>query len=284
MRLSCIVPIYGLSRGENARFFDELVRSISLAAAPLGDQFELVVVNDDKERVAKKDIIDICSKHGLSKRTIYTENISNKGQAYSRNTGAKIAKGDYMHFIDQDDSVSENFYEPLFDSSTIKKDIIISTPFFNKGGEIIKAYTKLLLNSYKRSNKLKDLWFLLLSNIVYSPGQILVSRNAYEKSRGFPVLKYRGADDFAFFYRLVFEVDNISTLFVPESSFFYRIHSQQNSRISSTNESACEFLHMNKPQSLKQRVIFIQKTKRWAGILGTLLYITFFRRAGKIKN
>lgn len=283
MRLSCIVPIYGLNCGENIIFFNELICSISLASAPLGDQFELVIVNDDKERVAKNDIIDICAKYGLDKKTVYAENIINKGQAYSRNVGANLAKGDYLHFIDQDDSISDNFYVTLLESDKLK-DIIISTPYFKMGGGIKKAYTKLLLNTYKKSGCTKDLWYLLLSNIVYSPGQILMSRNAYEKSGGFPILEHRGADDFAIFYKMVFGEESISTIFIMENAFYYRIHSQQNSRKESTNLSACEFLYTQKPQTIKQKIIFFQKTKRWASVLGTLFYVTFFRRAGKIKN
>ena len=220
----------------------------------------------------------LCSRYKLENYLIYHENDINKGQAYSRNVGASLASGKYLHFIDQDDYISDDFYASYMQQQG-NADFYIALPYFDKDGIIKQAYTEYLKNAYKNARYFSDLWYLLLSNIVYSPGQLIMSKSAYDSVGGFPVLEKKGADDFALFYKLVFSGKNYKVSFIPESSFYYRIHSQQNSKLSSTNDSACEFLSQVKPIGIKQNVVKIQKTRKWAGYLGKLFYITFFKRA-----
>jgi len=278
MSISCVIPIYGLNTGANAEFFEKLLSSLKTAVRCLGESFELIIVNDDRERLSAESIKDICSKYGFQDSLIYHENETNRGQAYSRNVGASLASGEYLHFIDQDDYISEGFYKSFINQQG-KADLYIALPFFDKDGIIKKAYTRCLKKAYKNAKYICDLWYLLLSNIVYSPGQVLMSKCAFNSTGGFPVLVNRGADDFALFYKLVFGVENYHVKFIPESKFFYRIHSQQNSKLSSTNTSACEFLSQLKPIGLKQTVVYKQKTRKWAGWLSKLFYIIFFKRS-----
>ena len=143
MKISCIIPIYGLNVGDNAKFFADLMHAISVASAPLGEKFELIIVNDDKERISKQLITELCTRYGMGKKLVYMENETNKGQAYSRNVGALVSSGEYLHFIDQDDYISDDFYSEMLKSGN-NAEIIISKPFFAKDDETRKAYTGLL--------------------------------------------------------------------------------------------------------------------------------------------
>lgn len=278
--VSCIIPIYGIVSEESKFFFGQLIQSVASAAKYLADRFELIIVNDDKERISRKFVIDICSDCGFcSDSVLYFENKENLGQAYSRNIGAFNAKYDYLHFIDQDDFISENYYDCIDDKSE-DKDIIISVPYFYKNSQIKRAYTRLLIKSYYSAKEIGDLWYLLISNVTYSPGQILISRSAFSRSGGFPILDHKGADDFALFYNLIFKNTHpVSVRFERRCSFYYRIHNSQNSKLTGTNESVMEFLMDRIPTTLKQKIIIRIKDKNACSYFRRLFYLLFFRRA-----
>lgn len=276
--ISCIIPVYGLTVGDNMSYFKELLLSLSVAIKQFEGNVEIVIVNDDVERISKQDVEEVCQLTGVIEIVKYLENQGNKGQAFSRNVGASNSSGHYLHFIDQDDYVSENFYSSLFPSSKIA-DVCLSVPFFCKDGVVKKAYTKRLLSAYHKATYIDNLWFLLFSNVVYSPGQVVMTRRCFEESGGFPILKNRGADDFALFYNMIFNKTRFSVSFCRERKFYYRIHSQQNSVLSSTSLSVREFLSSQKQKGFKQKLIFMQKTQSRLSILGILFYITYFKRA-----
>lgn len=58
--ISCIVPIYGLTQNKNLQYFEELLESLFIAIPCLGDNFELIIVNDDRKRISRKLVLDIC--------------------------------------------------------------------------------------------------------------------------------------------------------------------------------------------------------------------------------
>lgn len=276
--ISFIIPVYGLNKGKNYVYFEKLLQMVSKASKILNGAFELIIVNDDKAGISKESIKDSCSKYGLLECLIYHENDVNNGQAYSRNVGASLASGVYLHFIDQDDYISDNFYESFMNRQE-KVDFYISLPYFDKEGSKEKAYTVCLKSAYRNAKYISDVWYLLLSNLVYSPGQIIMSKQAFNSVNGFPDLKNRGADDFALFYKLVFSKKKYRVTLMDESKFCYRIHSQQNSKLSSTNISACEFLRTQNPQGIKQKIVFYQKTNKMVDWFGKLFYIIYFKRA-----
>lgn len=276
--LSCIIPVYGLNIGDNIVYFDALIHSLSEASLVMGNSFELVIVNDDKDGTPKQRIVDVCSKYGLDNKVVYLENDCNKGQAYSRNAGVLSSTGDYLHFMDQDDYISRYFYDE-FVKLAGDVDIFISKPFFCICNKIKPAFTKSLLLAYKKANYLDQLWFLLISNVAYSPGQVILSRKSYDSTGGFPVLKNRGADDFGLYYNLIFNTNKFPMHYLENSEFYYRIHSRQNSKLSSTNKSVYEFLNKKKIKNLRQKVISLLKTNSWMGLVNKLFYVFFFKRA-----
>ena len=276
--ISCIIPVYGLTIGENTKYFNDLIHSLSIALEKLKGRFEIIIVNDDVARIPKESIMCVLASYGLLGHVIYVENETNRGQAYSRNVGVAHSSYDFFHFIDQDDFVSDNFYEE-FNMSDVDTDIFISKPFFFKNNKIFPAYTKWLNIVYKNASKMNDLWYLLLSNVVYSPGQVIMSKSSYYKAGSFPVLHNRGADDFALFYRMVFSSTCFSVRYMAYSSFYYRIHSQQNSKQSSTNESVLEYFKGYQADSLKEKIIISIKSKGILSFVGKMFYLLFFRCA-----
>lgn len=53
---------------------------------------------------------------------------SNEGQSVARNNGMKIAKGEFIGFCDNDDWVSENYFEDLYKAAIYYDTDIDATP------------------------------------------------------------------------------------------------------------------------------------------------------------
>jgi glycosyltransferase involved in cell wall biosynthesis len=277
--VSCIIPVYGLGKNDNMKYFEQLLRSLSAASEYLHDGFEIIVVNDDVENISKDGIVLLFEKCGLLECLKYVANETNRGQAYSRNVGAKIAVNEYLHFIDQDDYISSDFYLSLVKEESIS-DLYITRPFFFKqdNNKVVKAYSPILEYLYKKSRKLSELWILLIINIAYSPGQTLVSRKAFNEAGGFPILKNKGSDDYGLFYNFVFCGD-YSLSYLRNSVFYYRTHSSQSSRNCDMNASVSEFLSMVTPSNLRTRLIHCLKKKKYLSYLVKLFYVIVYKRA-----
>lgn len=100
MKLSIIVPVYNL---ENyiAATLDSLL-SIRFSA-----DYEILVINDGSTDKSESVIRGYQQKH--SQIVLYT--IENQGVSNARNLGLSKAKGEYITFVDGDDTVEPDFFE-----------------------------------------------------------------------------------------------------------------------------------------------------------------------------
>ena len=99
-KVSIIVPAYNQDK-----FLEESILSVLSQSY---EDYECIIVDDGSTDKTK----DIAGKYvdGVKIKYIYQDN---KGLAGARNTGIKIAKGKYLHFLDSDDLVHKNFYEDM---------------------------------------------------------------------------------------------------------------------------------------------------------------------------
>ncbi|RMH03150.1 MAG: glycosyltransferase [Nitrospirae bacterium] len=100
-RISVIIPAYN---GET-RYLREAIQSV---LAQTIQDFELIVVDDASE----DDPCRILPKHSFIQ---YYRRTSNGGQAVARNDGARLASGQFLAFLDQDD-----LWEPAFLEATLE--------------------------------------------------------------------------------------------------------------------------------------------------------------------
>lgn len=279
--ISCIIPLYGVLKDENWLRFELLIESIYKATINLSrEQFELILVNDEPEISDKlrRSVKELLHKYEYNLPFFYVSNSSNSGQGVSRNIGASIARMNYLHFIDQDDFISPNFFECFFKSPNFFDVYLAPAQFYIEPTNIVKAAGTLLLDSYYRSvTRFQSLWLLLFSNIAYSPGQILLMKDVFNKNKGFNVLSNYGSDDYGLFYRLVF-YNKLSFSYMDSSIFFYRIHAKQNSRNCSMSKSVSEFISSIHPTNFKEMIICRLKVSKYMYPLTKLLYVSFFRR------
>lgn len=108
MKISIIVPVYNVEQ-----YIKECFDSIS--AQTYKGEIECIFVDDcgqdDSVAVLEKLIADY---HGAIKFCI-VHHEHNKGLSGARNTGICHAKGDYLYFIDSDDSITPDCIEKLVD-------------------------------------------------------------------------------------------------------------------------------------------------------------------------
>lgn len=106
MKISIIVPVYNVEQYVN-ECFD------SIAAQTYKGEIECIFVDDcgqdDSVAILEKLIADY---HGAIKFCI-VHHEHNKGLSGARNTGIRHAQGDYLYFIDSDDSITSDCIEKL---------------------------------------------------------------------------------------------------------------------------------------------------------------------------
>jgi glycosyltransferase involved in cell wall biosynthesis len=100
MKLSIIVPVYNLENYIAATLE-------SLLSIRFSSDYEIVVINDGSMDRSESVIRDYQQKH--SQIVLYT--IENQGVSNARNLGIARARGEYITFLDGDDTVEPDFFE-----------------------------------------------------------------------------------------------------------------------------------------------------------------------------
>lgn len=98
--LSIILPCFNV-----ARYIERAVNSLVNQNL---DDYEIIIVDDG----STDDLLDVCEQWKDEKRIkiVHTEN---QGVSEARNTGLRIARGEYVYFMDPDDWIDEGALEEL---------------------------------------------------------------------------------------------------------------------------------------------------------------------------
>lgn len=105
LRLSIIVPVYNVSK-YLAKCLDSL-----LSQDLESDEYEIIVVNDG----STDNSGDIAQQYADKHSNITLIEQENQGLSGARNTGIKLAKGEYIQFVDSDDYLESNVLKILVD-------------------------------------------------------------------------------------------------------------------------------------------------------------------------
>lgn len=99
IKISTIIPIY-----KGIQYLQKQISQVENAAKLLPVAMELIFVNDDPKVPLPEDL----QADGVEVVTLQTE--ENCGIQRARIKGLEVARGEYIHFLDQDDEISSQFY------------------------------------------------------------------------------------------------------------------------------------------------------------------------------
>lgn len=145
--LSIVIPAYNADR-----FIENTLTTIVSEQA---DDIEVIVVNDGSVDNTKQIVEKFCKTNSYIKLI----NQENKGESGARNAGIKAATGDYIYFLDCDDSIMPGTLNHFLE--TIKAEYGKSLYCFSYvskvNGEISKYYTAPKLDRNTFSDKISFL-------------------------------------------------------------------------------------------------------------------------------
>jgi hypothetical protein len=261
--LSIVIPCYKIDK--NANYLNLLLKSIYDQRESRFDLEKIILINDSPE-IELEYYIE--SKYINNKLFIY-KNVINSGQAFSRNFGLSLVNSDFVHFIDQDDFINNDFYLSLQPNA----DILIANCILYKKDDY-KNHAKLLKNIVLTFfNKIKKLkFFLIFDNIILSPGQAVFRTNIVKQVSGFPELKNYGSDD----YGLMFNIakHNYTYGYFGNAKYFHRLHEIQGKQFLNMQASRNEFLN-----SSNNLFNWLCSTELFPiNLLKKVLYVIFYNR------
>lgn len=189
MLITTIIPLY-----KGNCFVEGKVKMIESAFRKAGilGKAELLFINDYPD----EDII--IPETELNVRLITNE--KNSGIQFSRVRGIRECESTFVHMLDQDDEIYEDFYlENL--RYTEGKDVVVSNCVMElaDGGERI-----LYRNAIEKKNVLSPKAYIFLDCRIISPGQCLIRRDSVPNYWMENLLEANGTDDYLL-WLLMFE-------------------------------------------------------------------------------
>ena len=206
LQLSIIITSY-----RSKRFIEQTLGSILTSLNCSSLHSEIIVVND-----APEEDLSFLSK--IYPEIILLDNDENLGVAKSRNRGRETARGEYIHFVDYDDWVSEGFYPALEKEIDEGADLVLFNVRQHAGRESRTFY-----------NPLFSFYFpLLTGNSLLRYGSMIrtIGQLVFRKGIMDPLIETeaRGGDDYFLYIDLFNKRRGKRYRYVKEPLFNYRIH------------------------------------------------------------
>ena len=197
-KISIIIPFYN-----GNKYLNRLIDNINsvLRYSNSGFDTEVVFVNDSPEIS-----IDLKFIKSLDCSYLVVNNKSNSGIHQSRVNGLNACTGNYILFLDQDDLLTKNSLQDLYNSlSKCSAYISIGNGYYDteNGRELIfniygKALAALLNKSY-----------FIAGNMICSPGQCLIKKDKIPSEWKKYILKTNCSDDLFLWMLMINQRDAI---------------------------------------------------------------------------
>lgn len=171
--VSVIMPIYQAA--------DWLKKSIQSVVEQTWLDFELILIDDGSTDGSGK----ICDDFARSDRRVVAIHQQNSGVAAARNRGLQEAKGDYVFFLDCDDTIVLNALEGLEQVAQQQNVDIVFCNYQMKydDGKVLNYSANLLEGKYEKTNIGMAFEKLMTSNIAYNIGTKLYRRSCLRDLR-----------------------------------------------------------------------------------------------------
>lgn len=180
--ITAIIPFY---KGND--YIEDAVNSIRISSSSciIEHRLEIVIVNDSPW-------IDVILPDRNNVRIIVNE--KNLGIHASRQVGLRYAKGNYILFLDQDDTIRKDFFSSILTVFSREKDAdyVVGNALFELLGNPIALYK----SKYSFFILNRKFFYLRDGCQIVSPGQALLKKEAIPTEWTRCVLDSNGADDY----------------------------------------------------------------------------------------
>lgn len=146
-KISVIVPIYNSAQ--------TLERTLNSIINQNYKNLEIILVNDG----STDNSLEICKKYAEKDNRIRIVNQFNKGVGEARNHGIDVATGEFISFVDSDDTMDKNFYSELIATQIVTNADIVESGakvVLGKNNEIYPYEKKDKINIFENHDYMKN--------------------------------------------------------------------------------------------------------------------------------
>ncbi|WP_241627779.1 glycosyltransferase family 2 protein, partial [Rosenbergiella epipactidis] len=247
MEFSIVIPTYKRS--------NNLTKAIDSILEQSNDSVEIIIVDDNGLGSQQQiETYNSLKEYINNNRIKYIANKNNMGGGLARNVGASHSVGNYLGFLDDDDTFIQGkieHHKKLFEKGY---DITLSSMLIKEDGKAIKNETW----CYANGNSLKE---FIISGNAYTP-MIMVRREIFLNAGGFDNVKM--LQDHILMLKLLKVSDKI--IFSREKYFIHNVHSGE--RVSKKLDYSCllkkqnlELYFSNKLDDKEQKKLAIKHCK-----------------------
>jgi glycosyltransferase involved in cell wall biosynthesis len=211
--ISIVIPFY-----KNLVFIERLSNSLAEAIKASQFLFEIIVVIDSIENTPNQ--IEYLFKEAFKiiphkPELKVLKNEQNIGVAASRNRGIDEAQGTWIHFIDQDDTISSSFYQEF--SKYKNLDFVL----FN-GNFVFENKFKHAIYLLKPSLKLEH---FIVNDFIRSPGQVILKRSLTKEVFFRTATCAKGCDDRFFWIEILAKNADLKLAYCSQKIYHAHLHS-----------------------------------------------------------
>lgn len=210
VKVSIIVPVYNVEK--------YLRRCLDSLNNQTLEEIEIIMVNDG----STDSSAEICKEYLKDNKKFKYVEQSNQGLSGARNSGIKIATGEYLGFVDSDDFVTDDMFEVLYNNA-IKFNVDISAcghmSYFENGN--IKINTKKYIK--KRYTRAEALDLFLIQELFDVVAWNKIYKREIFNETEYPIGKIY--EDIQTTYKLIDKSNGVYLDSTPKYYYFQRINS-----------------------------------------------------------
>lgn len=141
-KISVVVPVYNVED-----YLEDALES--LVQQTFIDNIEVLMIDDG----STDDSRYIIEKYALNYDNFHAYHKENEGLSITRNYGLKLAKGEYVHFMDSDDLMIKDAYEKLYGLASKNNSEVVTADFlrFNERKAWIQPISNFIFSELKSS-------------------------------------------------------------------------------------------------------------------------------------
>lgn len=235
--ISIIIPVYNAEKYLNACIDSVLKQTYS--------NIEIVLINDG----SKDSSGDICNQYQSKDSRIKVVHLENRGVSRARNIGIEVCKGDYICFIDSDDTIELDYIKDFKDP--IEENIEI----YIQGTNIIKQDGTTDKVSYKAIG-INDIYGIFNTNKLCGHGYAACKmyKSSLIKKHNIKFHEeIKFSEDLLFILECLLYTDKIKYINKSEYNYFLRKGNASSKYYSLETEKKCWILFSEKILSLSKQ-------------------------------